>query len=128
MRRGRAILSFALALLWLGMPVHCQLEAVAASAFLTCCADSSCPPQQDSDSNCAEDFCESLESGDYFPQKFPAAVKLPAMPVICLEQPQPLQETVKPQAPVADSVPLLTCSWQFAFRAVAPPRAPSSLS
>lgn len=127
MRRGRAILSFALALLWLGLPVHCQLEAVAASGVVTCCIESDCAPQRDA--GCAEDFCGSLESETYFPQKSQTFAKEPVLQPInfALEA-----IALKPEAPsgsaISDGVPMLTCSWQFVFRTAAPPRAPSCRS
>lgn len=127
MRLGRAILSFALSLLWLGMPVHCQLELVSAAALFSCSADADC--SDSSDGNCADDFCESLESGNYFPQKSFALAKAPLIPIIVDFLADRFFLSLPQEPPAsAGAVPLLSTSWHFVQRVAAPPRAPSALS
>jgi hypothetical protein len=129
MRLGRAILTLALCLLWLGMPVHCQLEAVSTASLFSCAPDwTDCSDSKNKE--CEDDFCLSLESGKYFPQKSFAIAKLPLAPILIdglaveflLNQPQ------ERPASSADTVPLLATSWHFIQRVAAPPRAPSFLS
>jgi hypothetical protein len=124
-RRARAILAFALALLWLGLPVHCQLEVVAASSVISCCPESrTCPAQQDSESH--GDFCGSLESGKYFPQKSNAAAKAPILHTLSFTpEPSRIERLLQTHPLLPDAIPVLASSWQFVSRAAAPPRAPS---
>ena len=128
MRLGRAILTFALALMWLGMPVHCQLEAVSTASLFACADDVDCSTP--TDRGCEDDFCNSLESGDYFPQKNASVAKALLTPILFeLFSVPPL--SLPPEGSVqssADTVPLLSTSWHFVQRVAAPPRAPSFLS
>lgn len=129
MRLGRAILTFALCLLWLGMPVHCQLEVVSAASLFSCAPDASaCADSKDE--NCEDDFCNSLESGNYFPQKSFAVAKLPLAPILVDLLASELLLRLPQERPdsSADAVPLLSSSWHFVQRVAAPPRAPSLLS
>lgn len=128
MRLGRHILSFALALLWLALPVHCQLEVVSAAALLSCADGAGC--SSPADESCADDFCASIESGRYCPQKGAVAAKIPVGALLPwqahLDSLPLLAETEL--APRAFAFPILGASWQFVQRAAAPPRAPTSLS
>lgn len=129
MRLGRAILCFALSLLWLGMPVHCQLEVVSSASLFACIDDKDCSAP--TDGGCTDDFCNSLESGNYFPQKSVSLAKAMLTPILVelLSVPSLI---VLPQersfGSSADTVPLLSTSWHFVQRVAAPPRAPSILS
>src|SRR5688500_14881902 len=124
MRPGRLILTFVLCLLWFGMPVHCELEAVSTASLFYCADDAGCC---DEDKGCTADFCNSLESANYFPQKSFSLAKLPLAPMLIdvfaaeflLVVPQ------EPPPSSADTVPLLATSWHFVQRVAAPPRAPS---
>lgn len=128
MRLGRAILTFALCLLWLGMPVHCQLEVVSAATLFSCTDDADCADA--GDVGCADDFCNSLESGNYFPEKSFAVGKTLIAPVLVDVLADQFLLTLPPELPAssADTVPLLSSSWHFVQRVAAPPRAPSLLS
>jgi hypothetical protein len=109
------------------MPVHCQLEAVAASGVVTCCVESDCSPQQDAD--CTEDFCGSLESETYFPQKSQTLAKVPVLqPIDFTFEAIHFEPAFQARSSTAGYVPILACAWQFVFRTAAPPRAPSYLS
>src|SRR5688572_19714612 len=111
MRLGRAILGFALALLWLGMPVHCQLEAVSAASLFACADDADCSAP--ADAGCEDDFCDSLESGDYFPQKSFTLAKAPllALPELIASELLLIVPQELSSASNADTVPLLSASW-----------------
>jgi hypothetical protein len=129
MRLGRAILCFTLSLLWLGMPVHCQLEAVSTASLFACVDDKDCSAP--TDGGCADDFCNSLESGNYFPQKSVNLAKALLTPVL-FELFSIASLSILPQerslGSTPDTVPLLSTSWHFVQRVAAPPRAPSILS
>ncbi|HEX7859348.1 MAG TPA: hypothetical protein VF773_03415 [Verrucomicrobiae bacterium] len=125
MRLGRPILTFVLCLLWFGMPVHCQLEAISTANLFACSADADCADPVDK--GCEDDFCNSLESGEYFPQKSFSLAKLPLAPIFIdvLAADFLLSFSQEGPASSADTVPLLTTSWHFVQRVAAPPRAPS---
>ena len=126
-RLGRLILTFALCLLWLGIPVHCQLEAVSAASLFSCADDADCSDSQDE--GCADDFCDSVESANYFPQKSFALSKALIAPVLVDVLAAELLLTPPREHPAssADTVPLLATSWHFVQRVAAPPRATSFL-
>jgi hypothetical protein len=129
MRLGRHILSFALALLWLGLPVHCQLEAVSSASLLACADDTDC--SSPADDNCSDDFCGSLESGKYFAHKVAVAAKFPAVaihPWECNPAILPSFNDLPSEPSPRPAPPLLEAAWQFIQGAAAPPRAPASLS
>jgi hypothetical protein len=122
-RLGRAILTFALAVLWLAMPVHCQIEAISAGAIFACVDEVDCSSEKDP--GCEDDFCDSVESPNYFHQKAPVLGKAPLLAAVLLAEPTqaPLPEFEISHG--SDSVPLLHSGWQFAYRAAGSPRAPS---
>jgi hypothetical protein len=129
MRLGRVVLSFALALLWLGMPVHCQLESISAASLFACVDDKDCSAP--SDGGCTDDFCGSVESGNYFPQKTVTLAKAPMTAVLFQLYPSPSLSTVPQERSAGspeDTVPLLSTSWHFVQRVAAPPRAPTIIS
>ena len=129
MRLGRAIVTFALCLLWFGMPVHCQLEVVSTASLFSCAPDASdCSDSKDK--ACDDDFCISLESGNYFPQKSFVVAKLPLAPILADFLASELLLHLPQERPdsSADAVPLLSSSWHFVQRVAAPARAPSLFS
>jgi hypothetical protein len=128
MRLGRLILTFVLCLLWFGMPVHCELEAVSTASLFYCADDAGCCDAKDK--GCTADFCNSLESGKYFPQKSFSIAKLPLGPVLIDLLAAEFLLSVPQERPASstDTVPLLATSWHFVQRVAAPPRAPSLLS
>jgi len=113
--------------MWLGMPVHCQLEAVSAASVLACATESDCTSAADDD--CEGDFCNSLESGDYIPQKNVTIVKAPLTPLL-FDLSITDQFVLRPDNLSVSrqrTVPLLATSWHFVQRVASPPRAPSAL-
>ena len=85
------------------MPVHCQLEAFPGASLLACSSnadpdagDSDCRRPTDSvpDPDCEEDFCVSLESGNYFPQKVLVQAKVPLLRLL-VALPEPIRRDAK---------------------------------
>src|SRR5438046_1062407 len=122
------IMAVCLALLWLPMTSHCDLEHLPGMEFLACCAHVDTAPHQHRD--CETDLCASVESGFYKTEEravdVSAALTSAIIPALLLSV---RAEDSSSSAIVASSVPdELPQRWQFAFRAAAPPRAPSFVS
>jgi hypothetical protein len=120
----------ALALLWVPLAVHCQLESIPGLEFLKCdpCADENCRMPS---SGCCEDDCTSVESGHYKVDD-PSIVILPptflALP-FAIADIAPAPSAEEPAANDYTVAPLeLARIWQFSFRTALPPRAPSLAS
>ncbi len=117
-----------LALLWLPMTSHCNLEHLRGLEFLACCNHEDTAPHQDKD--CETDVCASVESGNYKTEE--RAVTVPTQSLVATIS--ALLLTAAPAIPstsviAISSVPAeLPQRWQFAFRTAAPPRAPSFVS
>lgn len=114
-----------LALLWVPLVSHCDLEHLPGMDLLACLEQPESAPHQDED--CQTDVCGSVESANYRTedQSVAAPVSVLAEPVVT-----PLLTAEPASASVAvlaiQSLPIeLSVRWQFAFRAAAPPRAPS---
>jgi len=119
--------TIALVLLALWMPVtaHCKLETLSGLDFLACVEHQDSVPHQDSD--CKEDVCASVESGDYRVEDNPPLNLLPLAIVTPTEidwlADDPRPELIIPAKTY--SPPELPRFWQFSFRTALPPRAPS---
>ena len=117
-----------LALLWVPLASHCDLEHLPGLESLACCDHADAAPHQDDD--CQTDVCASVESGNYKTEEHAVSAPLPALLAAVLA---PLLTAVPENAYVTvdstTSVPIeLPQVWQFAFRTAAPPRAPSFVS
>jgi hypothetical protein len=119
-----------LAVLWLPVSVHCQLEQLPGLEFLSCCdhEDTSAPHQDD---DCAGDACAVIESGLYKLEENPAAFAAPD--VATLEFATSISGRALRPAEADGSVrcadpPEHLRVWQFVSRAALPPRAPSLAS
>ena len=120
----------ALALLWVPITSHCQLEAIPSlTALLACCdhEDASAPHE---DQDCQQDACASVEGGDYRTQEHkplllsPDHISIKASPVVELSSlPDDVSLRILTTAP-----PEHHHIWQFAFRTALPVRAPSFAS
>ena len=120
----------ALAVLWLPVSVHCQLEQLPGLEFLSCCdhEDTTAPHQDD---DCEGDACAVVESGLYKIEERQAA--LPAPDLEALEFATLLSDPALTFADVGRPVcstapPELFASWQFSLRTALPPRTPSLVS
>lgn len=126
-RSGRTILTFFLALLWLAMPVHCQLEMVSASALLAYNPVPEADCTSPGSDGCEEDFCPFFESGDYLPGRSFQWAELPPIgnpaPVLPILPVPDFPTELFPDAEGKRADPVH--HWRFSRRAAAPVRAPS---
>ena len=121
----------ALALLWVPITSHCQLESIPSlTALLSCCnhEDASAPHE---DQDCQQDACASVESGDYRTQEHEALLLTPdrasvEAAAVAVERSSQADEVslgiLKTAPPEQHHI------WQFAFRTALPVRAPSFAS
>jgi len=125
----RTIFVLALAVLWLPVSVHCQLEQLPGLEFLSCCTHEDTAPHEDDD--CEGDACAVVESGLYKSEERQAS--LPAPELQSSPSPVSASETIPPVAGASGPVPSTTPPelshiWQFSLRAALPVRAPSLAS
>lgn len=127
----RTMAAVVLAVLWLPVSVHCQLEQVPLLDFLSCCLHEQSSPHQDND--CEADACAVIEAGLYkseerrSPLLEPVLVSPHLASLLTDVLPRPLVGgAVLP--PEASKLSGLSGSWQFTSRAALPPRAPSLAS
>jgi len=121
----------ALALLWVPITSHCQLEAIPGlTALLACCDhEEAATPHEDED--CQQDACASVESGDYRTQEHEPLLVSPdhisiKVSAVVVEL-SSLRDEVSLQI-LATAPPEQHHIWQFAFRTALPVRAPSFAS
>ena len=129
MRSLRNILFVLAAFAWLGMSMHCRLEAVPGFDFLACVTESSCHGEQTSQPDAAG--CCLVEKSEYKTEQF--RVTLPSAHLLAISTvPLPdLANTLPPEVSVGiltAAPPWLTTSWQFSSRTALPVRAPSLAS
>jgi hypothetical protein len=113
---------------WLAASNHCRLELVPGLSFLACCEQGDGAPLQDKD--CETDGCAAVEGAFYKnedpqpPVSAPPLVALTTLLPLLSGEPSPVGCPIN-----SDTIPLeLPVTWQFSFRAAAPPRAPSLVS
>lgn len=123
------MLALLLALAWVPLTSHCQIESASGLEFLRCS-----PPAQNStatDDHCGDAACCAIEKGNCHA---PAVQQLAARPVFAPPSPgmdpasEPLLLARHSPSPPAAPPPELSTSWQFVARAALPVRAPSLLS
>ena len=123
MKRLPRLLCFLLALAWVPLTQHCDLEVLGMNAAQ--CHDGG---STDGD-GCAGDACKQVESGDYkLPRELARVTSPQLLALLCVirqsEAPVSLSEVNEVEAAGRrpdDWIP----SWQFARRAAPPARAPS---
>lgn len=125
MRLGRLILTSLLAIMWLAMPVHCQIEVVTATALFDCSTETDCSSPDDA--GCKRDFCASVESASYLLSRADALVTGPGVCAVLWLNTSVLQIPAE-SAPVPETDYLPRSNWHFVFRAAGDPRAPSFLA
>ena len=124
----RTILVLTMAVLWLPLSVHCELEQIPALDFLACCPDEDMAPHQDDD--CETDVCAVVESGLYKVEERQVALPAPDLDLsetpgwitgsALVPRPSPISSTPRSVPP-----PELPAGWRFAQRMALLPRAPS---
>jgi len=121
------ILSLALVALLPIATVHCKLENFPVFQFLSCDIPDDTASHEGDD--CDADGCELVENGFYKIED--SQIQTDASPLFARMIVPPALDTrplsVTPQFSPALS-PELPVTWQFFFRAAAPPRAPSFVS
>jgi hypothetical protein len=129
----KTILVMAVLAFWLPATNHCRLELIPGLEFLDCCSHSDDEQAGDHHENDPSgDLCAQVEDGLYKAESYRVVIEAPpASPVGFL--PALLEQAPRPErAPTVcrldASPPELPKTWQFSFRAAAPPRAPSLVS
>jgi len=115
--------------IWLAASNHCRLEFIPGLNFLACCEQGDGVPTQDKD--CETDGCATVESGFYKMEEGQASMSAPPLVAVTL-LPSLFRVQVAPASAnpgTLAATPLeLPVTWQFSYRAAAPPRAPSLVS
>ena len=131
--RLKTILVMAVLAFWLPATNHCRLELIPGLGFLACCGHSEDEQASDQHQNeCAEDLCAQVEDGLYKTESNRVVVEAPPaclfgfLPALLEESTSP--ERVCTLRRLDASPPELLNTWQFSYRAAAPPRAPSLVS
>jgi hypothetical protein len=115
-----------LAALWLPATLHCQLESLGLDTFFAC-ADQPAETAHADGASCADDGCQSIESGQFAVTKSKLDLsQLPALVGVAffqhLTRPAPAPQIF---AVHQEKTLPLRRTWQFARRAALPARAPS---
>jgi len=128
----KTILVMAVLAFWVPATNHCRLELIPGLEFLDCCSHSEDEKASEHHENeCSDDLCAQVEDGLYKAETNHVVVDAP--PASCLGVlPVVLEHILSPDraSPIRPetSPPELSKTWQFSFRAAAPPRAPSLVS
>ena len=120
-----------LALLWVPITSHCQLESIPSlTALLACCEhEEASAPHEDQD--CEQDACASVESGDYRTQErepllvIPDYTSIEVAAVVVELSSLPAEISLRI---LATPPPEQHQLWHFALRTALPVRAPSFAS
>jgi hypothetical protein len=123
----KSILTLLLAVAWVPLTAHCQIEKLTGLELLSC----SCPAADTScDDSHSDGACCGWESGQYqLPQGQPtvAAPLVAVVPMVMLAV--EVRLPAKPASPVESApLPRPPKPWQFSLRAALPVRAPSVTS
>jgi hypothetical protein len=122
------IVALLLAVFWMPLTSHCNLEQLPGLQFLACGDQSDQTPH--TNTGCGESACASVESGLYKteerPNTLPASALLPVFGVAAAMDTLPQMAQLRANLEFAP--PELSRGWQFHFRTALPPRAPSLAS
>jgi hypothetical protein len=119
------MLALTLALAWVPLASHCQLESASGLAFLPCAADDQPAAHCDGGSCCA------VESGNYLAPTHQQIVPVLAIALLPFVIVADLERSSLPRVGpciLASAPPELSRAWQFALRTAPLCRAPSILS
>jgi hypothetical protein len=118
-----------MALSWLPLSAHCQLERVPGLEFLQCAADA--PSEDGSRNDCGDRGCCPAEKAPYKSEQHRVGLPSPGDLPVAFAPTSDIATT--PPSEVSPAIPLpgppeLRQSWHFSFRAASSPRAPSFAS
>ena len=130
--RLKTILVMAVLAFWLPATNHCRLELIPGLEFLDCCNHSEDGQASNQHENeCENDLCAQVEDGLYKAESTHIQVQAPpiSLPGIVLPLIEQIPAPLLPSRLLPEtSPPELPKTWQFSFRAAAPPRAPTLVS
>ena len=130
MFRLSKIAALLLVALWLPATLHCQLETLGLD--LLACADQPAEATHPEKGDCADDSCETVESGQFaFAKSRLDLDLLPALTCachLCLALAAPPAPVPEISASRQDVTLPLQRTWQFARRAALPARAPDAVA
>ena len=127
-RSLRILLTFLLAVVWIPLTAHCQIESLTGLEVLRCAGAEA--GGTSGDSHCDSGSCCSWESGDYRLPERQAPVAAPT-PAMIPEITAAVTEELSPSGIAgfrAVAVPEPPRPWQFSLRTALPPRAPSPVA
>lgn len=123
------ILSVVLAVLWLPLTAHCELESIGSAAHETE-SDDCCQPSE----GCVDDACGLIEDENFAPTHTVLKAPLPELKVeenfFCIVAPL-LSNEIEPDVPIWDQLDQTldwTATWSFTRRTAPPVRAPSNVA
>jgi hypothetical protein len=120
------VVALCLALLWVPMTSHCDLEHLPGMGFIACCELPQSGPHQDDD--CETDVCATVESGHYKTEEravtapAPCLIALLVSPLLAASSSEEFSALPIPPSIREDLPP----RWAFILRQASSPRAPSS--
>src|SRR5690349_18329851 len=128
MTRLSKALALLLALLWVPMISHCDLEHLPGMELIACCGPAAPEPHPDTD--CETDGCATVESGHYKTEEQPVHAPAPCLIAVML----PSLLTVEAPASISPAPDVNALKGDppqcrvFTLRLSLPPRAPSSVA
>jgi len=123
------ILAFVLAVLWLPLTAHCELETIGTPTHESA-DDGCCEPSAD----CIDDACGLIEDGSFSPSfnllKAPAPTLTVDQCLACVLALQATEESapITPTWDYTDNPVDWTATWHFVRRSAPPVRAPANLA
>ena len=127
--RLKTIVSLMVLALWATCTLRCELEVLAGSAAMSCC-DEAGEESNQAPAQLQHCICSFVQSGGFIVERSNVPIPLPSDALFIPTAPPQAGVSLSALAP-ADlifSPPELAKSWQFSYRAAAPPRAPSFVS
>ena len=123
------MLALMLALAWVPLMSHCQLESASGLQFLRCASDDQ--PPASVPGHCDGASCCAVESGKYQAPSHQQIVPVFALALLPFDLVADSGHSLPPQVSLGlltAAPPELSSTWQFTFRTAPPSRAPSLVS
>jgi hypothetical protein len=125
--RLKTVVSLIVLALWATCTLRCEIEILAHSAAMSCCDEAGDESNQ-APAQPKHCVCSFIQSGGFISEKSDISMPLPNDALfIAIASPQ-ADDSLPAPAELILSPPELAKSWQFSYRAAAPPRAPSFVS